>query len=1098
MSALIRDNKGQFVIIVALLIAALTLATIISIHSINIHSQSIAYTPANEFLLGITADMNRALTVSLAKYTNEILNLKHTEETAIENGTNFMETWKQSVLTSYSNYGIEIRTDLPQNMNTTFRKDWEHVNGISSSYAYIPYAFDVNSYGFIGWTGTTAKYVQLQINSVNVENWTTGLTQVEFQLMQSDISVNSLRPIPDLPTNPNSAKFRIGSYNGITDEFTPWTGQISLTYLGNGNYRATLSSADPVDPSQAINPIHKGVRIELATPNDEVWIQNSYYLYDKAASTTTTQLSPPSPIIFGQTVTDSANVTGLGEGYPIPSGQIQFQVSTDNITWTAIGMQKTLSNGTANSDTYSPLVGNSTFIAVYFGDDNYDVSQSVLGAEPMVVNNPTPNVTTILSATTITLGGSPNSIIDEATVTNLGPDFPAPTGNVTFQVSQGDVLIWTTFSKVPLGPHGRATSETYTPLAAGSYHFRAVYSGDNYYNSAQSGDLDENLTVNKATPKVITFITPPAIPLGGNVTDSANVMGIGGIFPAPTGSVTFEVRTDSDSSWSAFTPDRPLVDGSATSDLYVTNSSITTYYFRADYSGDSNYESATSGDEDEPLTPGQASITTTLSSPTIQLGNPVSDTATVTGIDSPPTGTVSFEYRKGTSGTWVQLSNETLTPIPSSSTSEANSPSIVLTSAGDWYFRAVYSGDTNYIPSASGDTAEPLTVSKADPTVATLLSAENITLGQSIFDSATVTGLDGIFPAPTGLVTFQVSQDGGLTWAAFGSNKNLTGNSVTSDSYSPNSAEPNIWYFRAFYQGDDNYNNATSGNTAEPLTVDKATTITSTLLSASTITYGQSITDTAKVTGLGTGFPFPTGTVTFEYSTDGGSNWTTFGSPKTLIDGSVISDLYAPFSAGDFNFRAVYLGDNNYLGSFSSFNAEPLYVDMAPGTIGTLIISSYSVSGQSPFISNDPNSPLNPYDKVNPQLSVGSPSITFDSNFQMPSILTANQIDLTFFLQTTMVSHVPYQTIKADLTFTYQSQTYSIGSVTFDAIAGSSNPPPLYYYESIDVTGRTFVPTFPVQAIPAGSTLHLTLTLINPQNRVDAYGGIAGIQIKLF
>ena len=219
MRRLSKDKRGQFVIIVALIIAALTLATALSIHQATIHRQSIAYKPADEFLLGTTSDMNRALTVALSKYTYQTINdLPDSETTA----SDFVNTWRASTLLSYSSYGIRIRTDLSQNMIPHFQTNWV-TNGISSSYAYMPYAFDVESYGFIGWTGTSTKYIQLQIKSVEVENWPTGTANIVFQLMQSDISINNPNPISNLPNNPAQDTFRIGTYNadtGAKDE--PW------------------------------------------------------------------------------------------------------------------------------------------------------------------------------------------------------------------------------------------------------------------------------------------------------------------------------------------------------------------------------------------------------------------------------------------------------------------------------------------------------------------------------------------------------------------------------------------------------------------------------------------------------------------------------------------------------------------------------------------------------------------------------------------------------------------------------------------------------------------------------------------------------------
>ncbi|MEM4733748.1 MAG: Ig-like domain-containing protein, partial [Candidatus Bathyarchaeia archaeon] len=511
-----------------------------------------------------------------------------------------------------------------------------------------------------------------------------------------------------------------------------------------------------------------------------------------------------------------------------------------------------------------------------------------------------------------------------------------------------------------------------------------------------------------------------------------------------------------------------------------------------------NYEGAASGDDAEPLTPGEATVITILSSNSTQLGNSVYDNVIVYGINATiPTGTVRFEYRNGT-GEWTLLSNTTLIP-DTTNTSIATSLEVYLKFAGVWYFRAVYSGDKNYTSSASGDTAEQLIVLKADPEVKIVLSSESITLGESITATANVTGLKGDFPAPTGQVTFQVLPPGG-NWISFGNLKNLTDGLATSDAYMPNKA--GTWYFRAYYHGDDNYNDAYSQ--MEPLIVNKAPTITTTLLSKLNITKGESITDQATVlpqAGQTPNLPYPTGTVTFEifmYTTNGSGYWISFGSSKTLMSGSAISDPYTP-TVGDWYFRAVYSGDENYLPSQSGETEEHLRVNMVPGTVGTIIISSTSKSGRDPFLTNSTYSILNPSDKVNPQLSVGHTSMTIISS-PLPEIQVEPVINVTILLQTTMVSNIPYQTIKVDLNFTYNGKNYFIGTTTFNANASNSNPPAIYYNQNISVLNpnNPFVDNSGIRVMPEGSILQLTITLITPQTRVDVFGGVEGTKIELF
>ena len=255
MRKLIRNNKGQFVIIAALLIAALTLATVISIHEININRQSIVYKPVNEFLLGTTSDMNRALTVALAKYTDGILNQGSTEDVATLGASNFMTTWKQSMLTSYASYGIRMKEPL--------LPTWDcHWNGTTTySLAAVTYNIDVDSYGFKGWMGRSYKYVQLQIFRESILTQST-TTSFNFTLKESTINEDATVPIPGLPQTPDPQFFKVGSYTpGQT--FVPAT-EVSLQYYGNGNYSVTFNQ--PVDPSTG------GVRLDLATPVDKVWV----------------------------------------------------------------------------------------------------------------------------------------------------------------------------------------------------------------------------------------------------------------------------------------------------------------------------------------------------------------------------------------------------------------------------------------------------------------------------------------------------------------------------------------------------------------------------------------------------------------------------------------------------------------------------------------------------------------------------------------------------------------------------------------------------------------------------------------------------------
>ena len=316
-----------------------------------------------------------------------------------------------------------------------------------------------------------------------------------------------------------------------------------------------------------------------------------------------------------------------------------------------------------------------------------------------------------------------------------------------------------------------------------------------------------------------------------------------------------------------------------------------------------------------------ATFSAGLSSPTIStfftpatpgVGGTVHDSATLTGATATAGGSVTYTLKSGVSPGGTILGTDTVSVtngvVP-------NSKEFSITSTGQYYFIAVYGGDTNNNPATSSP--EPFTVSSTSATTTTALSSSSITLGETVTDTVTVTGSVG---TPTGTVDFQVSTDGS-TFAKFGATKTLASGSATSDAYMPLAA--GTYYFRAVYSGDSAYSSSRSLDDVEQLTVNKATPTTTTLLSPSSITLGESVTDTVTVTGLGGSFPVPTGNVQFYWSTDH-ITWTLYDT-KTLP--TVQSASYTPLSAVNHWFKAFYNGDSNYIGSESGETDEPLTVN---------------------------------------------------------------------------------------------------------------------------------------------------------------------------
>jgi hypothetical protein len=343
----------------------------------------------------------------------------------------------------------------------------------------------------------------------------------------------------------------------------------------------------------------------------------------------------------------------------------------------------------------------------------------------------------------------------------------------------------------------------------------------------------------------------------------------------------------------------------------------------------------------------------------ISLGQSVNDHAQVDGTAAAgaPTGSVEFFLCSPTqltsgaceSGGSAVGTSVALTRIGTTSSSSADSASATPSSPGTWCFRAVYkpASGSFYLSSSDGSATECFTVTSASSTTKTTPSSSSIVLGNSITDKANVSGIGGSFPAPSGEVTFYVCGPSASSCTSGGTQvgavKTLSGGTASSDSYTPTQA--GSYCFRAEYGGDGNYGGSKDGSATECFTVTSASSTTKTTPSSSSIVLGNSITDTAVVTegglfsGIGGGFPAPSGEVTFYVCgpgvTECATGGTQVGAVKTLSGGAAESDPFSPTQAGSYCFRAEYAGDGNYEGSKDGSATECFTVTKLDSTIST-------------------------------------------------------------------------------------------------------------------------------------------------------------------
>uniref|UniRef100_UPI00333EF8AE hypothetical protein n=1 Tax=Tessaracoccus lapidicaptus TaxID=1427523 RepID=UPI00333EF8AE len=253
------------------------------------------------------------------------------------------------------------------------------------------------------------------------------------------------------------------------------------------------------------------------------------------------------------------------------------------------------------------------------------------------------------------------------------------------------------------------------------------------------------------------------------------------------------------------------------------------------------------------------SISTTLSATTINLGEPIHDSATLTGETATAGGSVEYRLFKRSGATAdcaISDSNPDLLSLVTGRTVTVtdgvvpDSPDFTPTSYGTYDFQAVYSGDADNAASTSECGTETFLV-KATPSIATTLSSESVIVGASVYDSSALTGATS---DAGGSVTYTVYTDDECSTGAVDAGTKTVVNGVVPDSNSLQFNTAGDYYWQAVYTGDDHNVGASSVCTSEHLVVNKAPASVAT---TQTVRPQDSVTVSATAGGT------PTGTVDF-------------------------------------------------------------------------------------------------------------------------------------------------------------------------------------------------------------------------------------------
>jgi hypothetical protein len=305
------------------------------------------------------------------------------------------------------------------------------------------------------------------------------------------------------------------------------------------------------------------------------------------------------------------------------------------------------------------------------------------------------------------------------------------------------------------------------------------------------------------------------------------------------------------------------------------------------------------------------SIATTLSATTVSIGDPVHDSATLTGATADAGGTVTYTVYSDSSCT--QNARDAGTKTVTNGVVPDSNP-ISFSAAGTFYWQAVYSGDANNNGATSDRKSEQLVV-KTHPSITTTLSATTANVGDTVHDSAT---LSGATADAGGTVTYTVYSDSSCTKNPQDAGTKTVTNGTVPDSNGITFNTAGTFYWQAVYSGDANNNGATSDRKSEQLVVNPNNPSIST---AQNLIPNDDATIRGATSNAG-------GSITFNLFSP--SDATCSGTPALTqtvnVSGngtySTTNTTFIAKAEGTWRWHVDYSGDNNNKGTSSACGVE--------------------------------------------------------------------------------------------------------------------------------------------------------------------------------
>lgn len=661
------------------------------------------------------------------------------------------------------------------------------------------------------------------------------------------------------PAFGGSATGSVTFYDGATSlgSVTP-TNNVALlavTNLSVGSHSITASYAGDVNTNASVS----AAVTQSVTP----------------APTTTTMTSSLNPSSYGQAVTFVAAWTPTAAG--LGGGTISIYEDGTPVYSVAIAAgppQVTLYNMTAGTHTltaqFTPLSSN------YAASTSAPLAQTVNPAASLITVLSNPNPSTYAQSVTL-----------QASISTTGKFSSTNTGTLTFLDNGASIGAVT----LP-GNTNYATLPT-TTLNPGAHSITVSYSGDANFLAGTSAVSTQTVNLEPTTTLIASSTYTPAF--AQSITLTATVKPSSGT--TATGTITFLDRTT--------TIGTATLSGN-TAQFAISTLASGTHYISAQYSGDTNTSSSTSGQTLVTVSPPATTTVLSSSQNPSSLNQPVTFTATLQLTSSgTPTGTVTFYDGSFSLGTGTIANGS----------AQFTDPGFQI---GTHSITAAYSGDANF----SGSTSAALSqVVNPGPTTTTVTSSSNPSIvGYNVTFTVNVyppyggapTGLVTLFDGSTSLGSVTLTNQYGQNYALYTLSTLTTGSHAMTAKYNGSA------YF--------------AGSTSAVLTQTVNLPATSTYLSSNVnpAVYGQALSLVATVQPPGSGSA--TGTVTFF---DGSTPLGTANVSNNLAQLSVPT-----LSLGSHMLTAQYSGDTKFAGSTSAPVTETINAATTTTTVSPNISPS--------------------------------------------------------------------------------------------------------------------------------------------------------------